>query len=74
LELKVEYYDEDGNLAKSFLGSDVKIFDGRSLPSHWEMVPVNRKGEKTVLDYHQMKFSVNLEPGFFSEQNMKRVR
>ena len=74
LELKTEYYDEDGNLAKSFLGSAIKTFDGRSLPSHWEMIPVNKQGEKTILDYHQMRFSMDLDPGFFSEQNMKRVR
>lgn len=74
LELKTEYYDEDGNLAKSFLGSAIKIFEGRSLPSHWEMIPASKPGEKTVLDYYQMKFSLNLDPAFFSEQNMKRVR
>ena len=74
LELKTEYYDEDGILAKSFLGSAIKSYDGRSLPSHWEMIPANKKGERTVLDYQQMKFSLNLDPSFFSEQNMKRVR
>ena len=74
LELKIEYYDEDGNLAKSFVGSKIKTFDERPLPSHWEMIPANKQGEKTVMEYHQLKFSIDLEPGFFSEQNMKRVR
>jgi len=74
LELKTEYYDEDGNLQKSFFGSDVKTFDGRSIPAHWEMIPSNKPGQKTVLDYHEMKFSINLDAAFFSEQNMKRVR
>ena len=73
-EMKTEYYDEDGALVKSFVGSIIKNFDGRSLPSHWEMIPVNKPGEKTILDYAQMKFSLNLSSGFFSEQNMKRVR
>jgi len=74
LQLRIEYFDEDGNISKSFIGSKIKTFDDRSVPSHWEMIPANKPGEKTVLEYHQLKFSVNLDPGFFSEQNMKRVR
>jgi len=74
LELKTEYYDEDGKLAKSFVGSIIKTFDGRTVPAHWEMLPADKPNEKTVLEYHQLKFSVNLAPDFFSEENMKRVR
>ena len=74
LELKTEYYDEDGKLAKTFLGSNIRTFDGRLLPAHWEMIPVNKSGEKTVLEYRQLKFSLNLDDGFFSEENMRRVR
>jgi outer membrane lipoprotein-sorting protein len=73
LEMKTEYYDEDSALVKSFIGSDVKDFDGRYLPSHWEMIPVDKPGEKTILDYLSMNFSIHLNPDFFSEENMKRV-
>lgn len=73
LELKTDYYDEDGTLVKSFTGSNVKTFDGRSIASHWEMVPVHDPGKKTVLEYRKLKFDVKLDQSFFSEQNMKRV-
>ena len=55
-------------------GSDVKQMGGRTLPSHWEMIPEDKSGEKTVLDYESMEFDIDIKASFFSEQNMKRVR
>ncbi len=74
LEMKVEYYDEDSTLVKYMVGSEVKQIGGRTLPTHWEMIPVDKPGEKTIMDYSEMQFNVDLKPEFFSEQNMKRVR
>ena len=74
LELKAEYYDEDGVLVKTMLGSKVKKMGGRTLPTHWEMIPVNKPGHKTVMEYQDIKFDVKIKPSFFSLQNMKRVR
>ncbi len=74
VELRTDFYDEDGALVKTFTGSDIKTFDGRTIASHWEMVPVNEPGKKTVLDYTKIRFDVRLDQSFFSEQNMKRVR
>ena len=74
LELKAEYYDEDSTLVKYMVGSDVRMLGGRTLPAHWEMVPADKPGEKTILEYSELKFDIPMEPSFFSEQNMKRVR
>jgi negative regulator of sigma E activity len=74
LELRTDFYDEDGTVVKSFVGSDIKTFDGRSLPSHCEMIPVNEPGKKTIIEYRDIKFKVKLDRSFFSEENMKRVR
>ncbi len=73
LELKTEYYDEAGALVKSFLGSKIKSFGDRKLPAHWEMVPQNSRGNKTILEYDELRFNVTLNADFFSLQNMKRV-
>lgn len=74
LELRTDFYDEDSIVVKSFIGSDIKTFDGRSLPSHCEMIPVNEPGKKTIIEYRDIKFKVKLDQSFFSEENMKRVR
>jgi len=74
MELKTEYYDEESKLVKTLFGTEIKNFGGRLLPAHWEMIPVNKPLQKTVLNYHYIKFNVKLKPAFFSFQNMKRVR
>jgi len=74
LQLKTDYYDEDGTLVKSFNGSNEVKMDGRNIFSHWEMVPYDKPGNKTILDYEKIDFNINIDESFFSEQNMKRVR
>ena len=74
LQVKVDYYDEDGFLVKSFNGTDEKKMDGRDVFTHWEMVPVDKPGNKTIMDYTKILFNYDINASFFSEQNMKRVR
>ncbi len=74
MQLKVEFYDEDGFLVKSFIGSDIEPLGGRTFPTHWEMIPEDRPGEKTTFDYDKIEFNINVQEKFFSERNMKRVR
>lgn len=74
MELKAEFYDEDNVLVKTMAGSKVRTMGGRTIPSHLEMIPLNKPGEKTVLDYQSIQFNIKINASFFSEQNMKRVR
>lgn len=74
MELKSEFYDEDGVLVKKMVGSKIKKMGGRTIPTHWEMIPVDKPGQKTVFEYHTIRFNVKIKPSFFSLQNMKRVR
>ena len=73
-QLKADYYDEDENIVKSFNGSDPQKMDDRTVLTHWEMVPVDEPGNKTILDYDKIDFNIKIDQSFFSEQNMKRVR
>jgi len=74
LEPKVEYYDEDGFMVKQFIGSNLKKMDGRNIFTHWEMIPEDKPGNKTIMDYNKIQFNINTEESFYSEQNMKRIR
>ncbi len=73
-QLKTEFYDEDGFLVKTYIGSDIKKMGGRLIPTHWEMLPEDRPGEKTTFTYFEIKFNIDIDESFFSEKNMKRVR
>lgn len=74
LEPKVEYYDEDGILIKKFVGSNLQKMDGRNIYTHWEMIPEDKPGNKTIMDYNKILFNIKTDESFYSEQNMKRVR
>jgi len=73
-QLKTEFYDEDEYLVKKYIGSDIKHMDGRYFPTHWEMLPEDRPGEKTTLTYLKIQFNYPVDESFFSERNMKKVR
>ncbi|MFO7864535.1 MAG: outer membrane lipoprotein-sorting protein [Salinivirgaceae bacterium] len=72
--LKVEYYNEDNELVKSHLNSDVQMVDGREIPTKTVVQPADEPNKKTVVVIDQMEFDVPIKDQFFSQQNMKRVR
>jgi len=74
LELKVEFYDEDGYLMNTQTLSKIKTLGGRTIPTHWEMIPADEDGKKTVIQIEKSDFITPIPESFFSQQNMKRIR
>jgi outer membrane lipoprotein-sorting protein len=74
LVLKTELYDEDGYLVRTELGSEIKVMDGRVIPTRLELLPAEEKGNKTIVEIKDIKFNVSIDDDFFSQQNMKRLR
>lgn len=72
--LKAEYYDEDNDLINTEILSDIKQMDDRKMPTRLEMIPEDEEGHKTTMIFENIKFNVNLDESFFSQQNMKRIR
>ncbi len=74
IELKTEFFDEDGYLINTMYGEDIGDLGGKVLARRMEMVPADEPGNKTVVEYLELAFEVPLEASFFSVQNMKRLR
>lgn len=74
MQLRTEFYDEDGFLINIMTGDEVKTFDGKKLPSRMEMIPVEKPGQKTVIIYNDMEFEIDIADNFFTTQNMKRLK
>jgi outer membrane lipoprotein-sorting protein len=70
----VYYYDEDNYLVSTMKLSNIQNMDGRMIPTHLEMIPADEPQNRTVIDYLNMEFDLDLKESFFSQQNMKRVR
>jgi len=71
---KSEYYDEDEFLVNIENAYEIKNFGDRKLPSRMEIIPADEEGKKTVLEFDSMEFNKPIDDGFFTQQNMKRVR
>ena len=74
LEMENKYYDEDGYLVKTEKASEIKVMDGRLIPSQFELVPADKPGNKTLIKMDEIQFNKPIPDAFFSQQNMKRVR
>ncbi len=73
-QMKTEYYDEDNLLVKTESASNIKLMGDREIPTHFEIIPAEKPGNKTIVDFDKMKFNIPIEEGFFSQQNMKDIR
>lgn len=74
LMLKAEYYDEENVLINTMIAGDVKMLGGKLLPSRLEMIPAEKKGNKTVLIYNSLVFDKPIDESFFSTQNMQKIQ
>lgn len=74
LMMKAEYYDEDGELVNSMICSEVRLMGGRLLPARMEMVPAEKKGNKTVLLYRDIVFDKPIDDAFFSVDKLPYVK
>jgi hypothetical protein len=73
LELRCEMYDEEGALSKVLAADRIKTIGSRTLPTYWEMRPVDTPDQKTVLEYRLWQFDIPIGESFFSEQNMRHI-
>ena len=74
LQMRAEFYDEDNTLVSTMQSSEIKTLGGRLLPSKIEMIPADKKSQKTVMKYENIVFDSPIGDNFFSPENMKRVQ
>ena len=74
LELRIEFYDEDNKLVNVLQGSNVHTIGGRVMPEKLEMIPVEKKGQETIITYQNAVFNQPISTDFFTTQKMKEVK
>lgn len=73
-QMKTEFYDEDNQLVKTESASAIKNMGDRDIPTHYEIIPADKPGNKTIVDMQKVIFNKPMDDSFFSQQNMKTVR
>ena len=71
LELHTRFYDEDGKLINIMNAYDIKMMGGRLIPTHFEMIPTDKKNQKTEMIYKKIQYNKPIEDNFFTTEKMK---
>lgn len=71
---KVQYFDEDMELINTELGENKKKMGGKNILTKMTMIPADKQGHQTIIEYDAITFDNPIQNNFFSKQNMKKVR
>lgn len=71
LELHSRFYDEDGKLINIMNSYDVKMMHDRLIPTRFEMIPADKKGQKTEMIYKNIRYNLPINDDFFNVEKMK---
>ena len=74
IPLRQEYYDERGDLIKVMSFLDVRELGGRTMPTRWQVQPVQKPQNRTVFVIKQMQFDTPLPAEVFTLGNLQQTR
>jgi outer membrane lipoprotein-sorting protein len=72
LPLRAEFYDQD-RIARALTFADPHVVSGRRVPFTLQMVPADKPGEETRLEYQQLQFGVPVDPSLFTQRGLRQV-
>lgn len=73
IELHSRFYDEDGSLINVMNAFDIKVMDGRLIPTRLVMIPSDKKNQKTEILYKMIFFNRPIEDTFFTLDKMRKL-
>ncbi len=73
LELHSRFYDEDGSLINTMNAFDIKQMDGSLIPTRLEMIPADKKNQKTEIVYKNIFFNRPVEDNYFTLDKMRNL-
>lgn len=73
LELHTRFYDEDGSLVNTMNAFDIKLMDGRLIPTRFEMLPTDKPGQKTIMIYKAIQYNRKMDDALFTTEKMKNL-
>jgi len=74
MELHTRFYDEEGQLVNIMNAYDPALLGGRLIPTRFEIIPVEKRNQKTEMRYKKVVYDQPIDDGFFSINNMKNIR
>ena len=74
MQLKTQFFDEYDDMVNVMNSKIIKNFGGKKLPSVIEFVPIEKEGNKTIVERLIWKFDIDINERFFMPNYMKNIR
>ena len=74
MPVRAEFFDENGELARTVEHGDYTEFSGRIVPRVMNMHPADKPDERTTIRYEELEFDIDVDPSFFSLRTLQRGR
>ena len=74
MQLRSEFYDEDDEMINILSGTDIKTFGNKKLPSKMQFIPIDEKGNKTIIEYKTWEFDIDIPSNYFNTQYISRIK
>lgn len=71
LPVREEYYDDDGELSRYMVFSDIEEMGGRVIPTTMRMVPLDEEDRHTEMRYTEMEFNIPIDDSVFTLQRLQ---
>lgn len=72
IPVKQEYYGDRGELERVMSFSQIGPVGGRTIPKRWEMKPVAKAGNSTVITVKDAAYNIAIEDEVFSQRNLQK--
>lgn len=72
LPVEQRYFNEKGDLIRSMKFDTIRTFNGRTIPARMTMIPHNKPGNSTIIEYKDMVFDQPLPDDVFSLRNLQK--
>lgn len=74
IQMMTQFFDEDGYLVNTMIVDEIKELSGMTLATRLEVIPEDKDGHKTILQFNNIEFDKPISDRFFTTQNMKKVK
>ncbi len=71
LPLEQSYFNEKGIKVRTMIFSDIRDFSGKNMPAIMTMMPLNKTGHKTVIEYVEAEFDIDIGDNIFTLRNLQ---
>ena len=71
LPIEQSYYNEKGDKVRTMVFSEIRDFGGKKMPAIMTMIPLNKAGHKTVIEYVEAEFDIDIADNVFTLRHLQ---